>query len=69
MSANTHPGCTRPDGHVCHRPSGKRCIEPDCDRPAGTLWGPHWCPECDAVRLDRISRRFDQIADEMEARR
>lgn len=48
----SHPNCHGPDGHVCQRPSKRACIE--CGEPAGTLWGPHWCPDCDEVRLDRI---------------
>lgn len=54
MSARpqSHPNCRGAEGHVCQRPSGQRCV--DCGAPAGTLWGPHWCPDCDMTRLDRI---------------
>ena len=48
----SHPNCT--DGHVCQKPSGRACIERGCDEPAGTLWGPMWCPEHDKERLERI---------------
>lgn len=52
MSDNeSHPKCR--DGHVCQVPSGRTCL--DCDQPAGTRWGPYWCPDCDKKRLDRIT--------------
>ena len=50
-----HPQCW--DGvryvHTCYEPSGRPCI--DCGNPAGTPWGPHFCPDCDVARLDRIT--------------
>ena len=55
----SHPNCQGPDGHVCHKPSGRTCVE--CTKPAGTLWGPHWCPEHDEQRLDRIKRQLNEI--------
>jgi hypothetical protein len=57
MSA--HPNCG--DGHVCQRPSGRRCYEPDCGEEAGTLWGPLWCPDHDRMRLDRISASLQAL--------
>lgn len=50
----SHPGCWAGDryAHTCHEPSGRSCI--DCGQPAGTPWGPYWCPDCDVLRLDRI---------------
>ena len=59
MSA--HPKCG--DGHVCQTPSGRACVERGCDEPAGTLWGPMWCPEHDRERLDRVSVQFEALAD------
>ncbi len=56
----SHPRCV-PE-HVCHEPSGRICIEPGCDRPAGTWWGPYWCPVHDKKRLDGISSSLDDIA-------
>jgi hypothetical protein len=58
---NSHPHCGGPDGHVCQRPSGRTCIEPECEQPAGTLWGPLWCPEHDQERLDRVSNRLEDL--------
>lgn len=51
--SKSHPKCWGPDGHVCQQPSGRACI--DCGKPAGTFWGPYWCPDCDVKRLDGIS--------------
>lgn len=63
----SHPNCVRPDGHTCVQPSGRVCIETGCDQPAGTGWGPYWCPEHDAERLDRITRNLETIAEEMRS--
>lgn len=61
----SHPKCWTGDGYShteCRDPSGKPCIESGCNQPAGTLWGPHWCPEHDVERLDRISASMDRLA-------
>lgn len=63
-----HPNCWTGDHyeHVdCLRPTGWRCVEPGCDKPAGTRWGPSWCPDCDVVRLERISENLEALADEL----
>ena len=51
----SHPKCWTGTEyrHTCHEPSGRPCV--DCGKPAGTPWGPMWCPECDVIRLDRVS--------------
>lgn len=51
--------------HICQEPSGRTCVELGCSRPAGTWWGPLWCPECDKARLDRVSDQLDAIATEI----
>lgn len=56
-----HRQCARPHRHTCQRPSGRTCIERGCDADAGTLWGPLWCPEHDAERLDRVSRGMEAL--------
>lgn len=48
--------------HVCQVASGRRCYEQPCDEPAGTWWGPYWCPTHDVERLDRISAGLSAIA-------
>ncbi len=67
MSANygesAHPQCNPEDGHTCALPSGKVCVVPECGAEAGTRWGPHWCPDHDAERIDRVSRQFDELFD------
>ncbi len=52
----SHPRCWVGDHyeHTCHQPSGRPCAE-GCGRQAGTPWSDLWCPECDVVRLDRVS--------------
>ena len=39
--------------------TGKPCIEPGCDQPAGTAWSPFWCQPCNAKRIDSISATLD----------
>lgn len=48
-------------GHICQKPSGRACAEQPCDQPAGTWWGPYWCPEHDKQRLDRVTRGFASV--------
>ena len=55
--SGAHPTCWNDgvrDHSYCLAPSGQPCIEDGCTSEAGTLWGPHWCPEHDVERLDRI---------------
>lgn len=59
MSDHAHPKCD--NGHICQQPSGRVCVEAGCDQPAGTLWGPMWCPDHDRERLDRISASLDAL--------
>lgn len=61
----SHPKCAPDTGHQCQKPSGRTCCEADCDEPAGTLWGPMWCPDHDAERIDRVSAGFAAIAAHM----
>jgi len=61
VSDRAHPKCHTTAGHVCQEPSGRTCIEDGCGEPAGTLWGPLWCPEHDQDRLDRISASLTAI--------
>lgn len=61
--SKSHPNCWGEQGHVCQQPSGRDCI--DCGQPAGTLWGPLWCPACDVKRLDAISDSMASIGRSM----
>ena len=59
---SSHPNCKDgPNGHLCQVPSGRRCHTQPCDQPAGTIWGPYWCPEHDKERLDRIDASLTSI--------
>ncbi|MFL0459116.1 hypothetical protein ACH0CA_01365 [Kytococcus sedentarius] len=60
MTTGSHPNCY--PVHVCQEPSGRACYEPHCEEPAGTRWGPYWCPVHDKERLDRIERNLEDLA-------
>lgn len=60
----SHNICAESGRHVCQQPSGRTCVEDGCEEPAGTWWGPYWCPEHDKERLDRISASLDQIMEQ-----
>lgn len=45
--------------------TGRLCITPGCYKPAGTAWSPYWCAECNAERMERITRNLEQIAADM----
>ncbi len=47
--------------HTCHQPSGRTCVERNCNEKAGTPWGPYWCPHHDANRLNRITDSLDDL--------
>ena len=59
----SHPNCWTGDHyqHACHQPSGRPCV--DCGAPAGTPWGPYWCPDCDVKRLDRITAQLEWLVE------
>lgn len=50
------------DGNSTKHHTGKPCIEPGCDKPAGTAWSPYWCMEHNAERMTRIDASLEQIA-------
>jgi hypothetical protein len=58
-----HRKCWKGDHyeHICQEPSGHLCGEQPCDQPAGTSWGPFFCPEHDVVRLARVSAGFAEL--------
>lgn len=58
--SRSHPRCAD-ELHTCQKPSGRRCIEKGCDEPAGTNWGPLWCPRHDKERLERISAQLEAL--------
>jgi hypothetical protein len=54
------------EGNSSKYHTGKECIEPDCHNPAGTWWSSLWCFECNAKRMDGISKSFEEIEKRME---
>lgn len=60
-TGDSHGPCMHEGKHVCQQPSGRVCVESGCLNPAGTWWGPHWCPLHDKERLDRISASLESI--------
>jgi hypothetical protein len=67
-TGEAHRRCMEAGEHICSEPSGRRCAEQPCDKPAGTGWGPYWCPEHDKERLDRVSAGFASIQAEFAKR-
>lgn len=49
--------------------TGKPCIEPECDRPAGTAWSALWCFECNLERIRRINKQLTAIAADLGIQR
>lgn len=48
-----------------------RCIgfgqhEGNCENEAGTERTAHWCQRCDDMRIDHISKRFDEMEKRMK---
>ncbi len=41
--------------------TGKTCITPACNNPAGTAWSPLWCFECNSQRMGRIDMQLEDI--------
>lgn len=60
--SEAHQKCVQEGKHICQEPSGRTCFEAGCGEPAGTWWGPYWCPVHDKERIDRISASLDEIA-------
>lgn len=48
--------------------TGKECIEPGCDNPAGTAWSPYWCQSCNAKRINKISFQLVSMIKKMETK-
>lgn len=53
------PSDLQHDGYSEKYRSGEKCVE--CGKPAGTAWGPYFCPPCDIARKERISRQLEAL--------
>lgn len=42
--------------------TGKTCVEPGCDKAAGTRWGPYWCFKHNVERIKRIDAKMSKLA-------
>ena len=51
-----------------HR-SGRTCVEPACNEPAGTLWSPLWCVRCNIKRMRRLDAAFRRIRWQLQQNR
>jgi hypothetical protein len=41
--------------------TGKKCIEQECKKPAGTAWSPYYCFDCNVKRIKRIDSQLKNI--------
>jgi hypothetical protein len=41
--------------------TGKPCVEPGCEEPAGTAWSPHFCFKHNVERFNRIDKAFGEM--------
>lgn len=49
----------------------KKCIgygirENICTNPAGTKWSPHWCEQCNKLRMDEITKQLENCLKTLE---
>ena len=42
--------------------TGKKCVEPGCDRRAGTAWSKFWCFKHNVQRIKRITKQLERLA-------
>ena len=48
--------------------TGNPCVEPGCDRPAGTAWSRYWCQPCNALRMNGINLSFARMVAEAKGK-
>ena len=49
------------EGYDANHHTGKPCVTGGCQKPAGTLWGPYFCAECNVARIERINQRIEVL--------
>jgi hypothetical protein len=54
------------EGNSAKYHTGKVCVEPGCNEPAGTAWSPHWCMKHNIERIDRIDAQLTEFASLLE---
>ena len=54
------------EGNSAEHHTGKPCIEKNCNKPAGTLWSPLWCFECNVERMDRINASLERMVGQLD---
>lgn len=57
------------EGNSSKYHTGKECIEPNCNNPAGTWWSPFWCFSCNVKRIRRIEKSLKDILDDLKRRK
>jgi len=56
------------EGNSAKHHTGKSCIEPGCNAPAGTLWGKYWCFKHNVERIKHIGSQLENIRIKLEKR-
>lgn len=46
--------------------TGKSCITPGCDNPAGTAWSKLWCFKCNVKRIKGITDSLEEMDKDFE---
>jgi len=49
------------EGNSAKYHTGKKCIEPGCNEPAGTAWSPYWCFKHNVERIRRIDAGLEAL--------
>jgi len=39
----------------------RQCVEPGCEKEAGGLYCPYWCPDHDEERQKRLEKEFEEM--------
>lgn len=59
-----HIHCKETGHHICEGPNGSTCLE--CNKPAGTIYGPYWCPDHDSQRIHNLLNDLRTIRNGLE---
>jgi len=53
------------EGNSAKHHTGKICIEPGCNNPAGTAWSPYWCVDCNIERINLVTKQMEDLLNNM----